>query len=217
MLNRSYSILLELLTTSHKSISSDPTQLYLSYINCRTRYEQLTWPKQKKLLEAHLNNRYPWDNLPNISQLQEEYATIHRRMSDTVIGQLFAEYPDEIDFVLHLSQSGVSEEELGKFFLSSCQLAYFLERINELRDNIPSETFCTYIVPNAGKSREEIEADVLAASQRSAAKFREFLHNYRINGYLDFRHESPSQIYTYLNNRYSLPYDMGNFTRDWNV
>lgn len=80
-----------------------------------------------------------------------------------------------------------------------------------------SEDFCTYIVPNAPKSREEIEADLIRESQKTAAKFREFLHNYRINGYLDFRHETPSQIYDTLNNRYNLPYDKGNFTRDWNV
>lgn len=77
------------------------------------------------------------------------------------------------------------------------------------------QKYCTYIVPGKDRSREEIEANLREKAQQSAASLREFLHNYRILGYLDFRHESPSQIYDTLNARYQLPYSKGNFIRDW--
>jgi len=218
MLLCSYSVLLDLLLRSYNTISNDDKQILISYINCRTRYERLTWPKQKKLFEARLKSRYPWDNLPNSVQLQEEYTTIHRAMSETTIGHLFIEHANETEFAVALAKSNVSEEDLAQFFLSSYQLAYLSECIENLRQAADaSPSYCTYIVPGTDKTRDEIEADLANASRQSAAKFREFLHNYRVNGYLDFRHEVPAQIYTYLHARYNLPYDMGNFTRNWNV
>ena len=75
------------------------------------------------------------------------------------------------------------------------------------------QKYCTYIVPDAGKTRDEIEADLLRASQKSARTFANLLMAYRRDGYLDFRNEAPADIFEYLRERYELTYSAGNFTR----
>lgn len=221
MLARSYSVLLDLLQSSYETLSGDEGQIILSYTNCRARYEQLQWPKQKALLQARLDNTYPWDNQPSATQLQQEYATIQREMAATTIGRLSLEYPDEHDFIIKLAQSGVSEEELGKFFLSSCQLSYLASAIIDLREAaeeaadaariLSAKSYCTYIVPNAPKSREDIEDDLVRGATKSAKVFANLLMRYEKLGYMDFRGEPTSDIYEYLKKRYNLNYDLDNF------
>ena len=65
-----------------------------------------------------------------------------------------------------------------------------------------SEDFCTYIVPGAAKSREELEADIERASHKSASIFARLLKSYKDHGFLDFRGESASDIYAYFKERY---------------
>ena len=79
--------------------------------------------------------------------------------------------------------------------------------------NYDSQKYCTYIVPNALKSRDEIEADTVRASKGSAQKFTHFLLAYEKNGYYDFRGEEPGDIFEYLNERYKLNYTRDNFVR----
>lgn len=78
------------------------------------------------------------------------------------------------------------------------------------------QKFCTYIVPNAGKSREEIEADLQEVSQKSAQRFVRLLLNFEKQGFLDFRGDSSSEVYEYLKERYKLKYSLGNFSRYFN-
>lgn len=73
------------------------------------------------------------------------------------------------------------------------------------------DDFCTYIVPNAPKSREEIEDDLVRGATKSAKVFANLLMRYEKLGYLDFRGEPTSDIYEYLQKRYNLNYDLDNF------
>lgn len=75
------------------------------------------------------------------------------------------------------------------------------------------QKYCTYIVPGSGKTRDEIEADLERASQKSAKIFAKLLTSYRNNNYLDFRGETPADIFEYMKDRYGLTYSLGNFTR----
>lgn len=101
---------------------------------------------------------------------------------------------------------------------------YVMEKIEELENeqtdvaSIPAsdvvpEDFCTYIVPNAAKSREEIEADLVRGATKSAKVFATMLMRYEKEGYLDFREEPISDIFEYLKERYTLTYDLDNFRR----
>ena len=78
------------------------------------------------------------------------------------------------------------------------------------------QKYCTYIVPNAGKTRDEIEADLERASKKSAKTFVNLLLSYEREGYLDFREESTPDIFEYLKKRYNLTYTSGNFARYFN-
>lgn len=76
------------------------------------------------------------------------------------------------------------------------------------------QPFCTYTVPNALKTREEVEIDLVRASKKSASTFARLLLSYMKNGYLDFRGEDPSEIFEYLQKRYDIThYRAGNFCR----
>ena len=76
------------------------------------------------------------------------------------------------------------------------------------------QPFCTYTVPNALKSREEVEIDLVRASKKSASTFARLLLSYMKYGYLDFRGEEPSEIFEYLQKRYDIThYQAGNFCR----
>ncbi len=76
------------------------------------------------------------------------------------------------------------------------------------------QPFCTYTVPNALKSREEVEIDLVRASKKSASTFARLLLSYMKYGYLDFRGEDPSEIFEYLQKRYDIThYQSGNFCR----
>ncbi len=74
-------------------------------------------------------------------------------------------------------------------------------------------TYCTYIIPNAPKPRDEIELDLKRASQQSAQRFCNLLSNYEKNKYLDFRNESVPSIYSYFKERYRLSYHLDTFQK----
>lgn len=76
------------------------------------------------------------------------------------------------------------------------------------------QPFCTYTVPNALKTREEVECDLVRSSQKSASTFARLLKAYEKQGYLDFRGEDPSEIFEYMQKRYDITkYQSGNFCR----
>ena len=93
------------------------------------------------------------------------------------------------------------------------QITHAGKQPKEEKPKKPKQKYCTYIVPNAGKTRDEIEADLVRASQKSANTFVRLLISYEENGYLDFRDEAPADIFEYLKDRYNLKYSLGNFTR----
>lgn len=79
--------------------------------------------------------------------------------------------------------------------------------------SVPRMPYCTYIVPNAPKTRDEIEYDIERAAGKSAQTFANLLTRYKEKGYLDFRGESPHEVYEYMKERYLFDYTEGNFTR----
>ena len=97
---------------------------------------------------------------------------------------------------------------------------YLIERLEDdlgidekEEDNIISQRYCTYIVPGALKSRDEIEADLREVSKRSAQRFARRLIVYEGNGYLDFYGDTPKEVYEYLKKRYRLTYSQDHFIR----
>ena len=95
---------------------------------------------------------------------------------------------------------------------------YLLERIKddlEIEDDLTAESqpYCTYIMPNAPKPREEIEADIKMASTRSAQRFANRLLALERLEYLNFLGDTPREIYDYLKARYNLPYSAENFIK----
>ncbi len=137
-----------------------------------------------------------------LKNLKKENSKDNRdKLGDTMISlkaynSLYARLRD---LILYVTQR-VKEEKLQ-------------EEIQQLKPKNQKQKYCTYIVPDSGKTRDEIEADLQRASQKSAKTFANLLMAYHNNCYLDFRGESPADIFEYLKDRYGLTYSLGNFTR----
>lgn len=68
---------------------------------------------------------------------------------------------------------------------------YLIERLkDELGVSDRSQPYCTYSIPNAAKSRDEIEADILRMSKEEAPRFARFLISYERQQLFDFRGDS---------------------------
>lgn len=99
---------------------------------------------------------------------------------------------------------------------------YLIDRLKDdlgIEDSLSakSQPYCTYISPDAPKPREEIEADIVMASKRSAQRFvNRLLAMYR-HGYLDFLGDTPKEVFDYLQNRYDLPYSAEHFVRYFKI
>ena len=172
---------------------------------------------------AYRNKCYEIFIAHRVKLLQKEYLKEHRNDKDT------ANYHAEILKDLRLEYHYKFKK--GNFQLDD-QTAYaslkarmedmiaYLEEIckkesaiNEHVPKRPKQKYCTYIVTNAGKTRDEIETDLVRASQKSANTFVNLLLAYKRDGYLDFRNEASADIFEYLKERYNLKYSLGNFTR----
>ena len=100
-------------------------------------------------------------------------------------------------------------------------LTYLQDNMNLLQNsqlvnitnNVTAFPYCTYIVTDTDKTRDEIEADIVRAAKKSAQTFANLLTNYKLKGFLDFRGETPKEIYEYMKERYNLTYSAANFTR----
>ena len=93
-------------------------------------------------------------------------------------------------------------------------IAYLKNEIGvEDTTSAKSQPYCTYISPNAPKPREEIEADIVMASKRSAQRFANRLLAMNRLEYLDFLGDTPKEVFDYLKERYDLPYSAENFIR----
>lgn len=135
------------------------------------------------------------DDLENANIFISKY--IH---SGTISTELLFQKADEID----------STDQLNAVKLYLHAVGLDQQRVNRLKGNKaktpmitpPRTDYCTYIVTDADKSREEIEADIERASHKSASIFARLLKSYKDHGFLDFRGESASDIYNYFKNRY---------------
>lgn len=146
--------------------------------------------KEYEYYEELLKNLKKENNQSSKQKLAENALTVKAYNS------LFARLRD---LIIYVSQR-VKEEKLK-------------EDILQLKTKSHKQKYCTYIVPNSGKTRDEIEADLVRASQKSAKTFANLLTAYEDNNYLDFRGEAPADIFEYLKDRYGLTYSLGNFTR----
>ena len=162
-----------------------------------------------------------------IERIRKKYTISEQRLKKE------SEYYEELLKNLKKENSKDNREQLGNGMISLKAynslfarlrdlILYVTQRIKEektkeemqqLKSKKPKQKYCTYIVPNAEKSRDEIEEDLIRASQKSANTFVRLLISYEENGYLDFRDEAPADIFEYLKDRYNLKYSLGNFTR----
>lgn len=93
---------------------------------------------------------------------------------------------------------------------------YLIERLkDELGVSDRSQPYCTYSIPDAAKSRDEIEADILRMSKEEAPRFARFLISYERQQLFDFRGDTPRDIFNYMAERYDLPYSAGQFIRNF--
>ena len=75
-----------------------------------------------------------------------------------------------------------------------------------------SDDYCTYIVPEPKRSRDEIETDLERTSHETASVFAKCLLRLYKNGELDFGGDTVKTIFTYLKQRYNLAYGYPNFS-----
>jgi hypothetical protein len=155
--------------------------------NCSISEQRLK--KESEYYEELLKNL----RRENSQENRQKYADI---LTQKAYDSLFARLRDLMSYVTQRMKMEQTKEELL-----------------QLTSKKPKQKFCTYIVPNSGKTRDEIEEDLIRASQKSANTFVRLLLSYEENGYLDFREESPADIFEYLKDRYNLKYSLGNFTR----
>lgn len=72
--------------------------------------------------------------------------------------------------------------------------------------------YCTYIVPEPKRSRDEIESDIERTSHDTASVFAKCLLRLYKNGELDFGKDTVKTIFAYLKQRYNLSYGYANFS-----
>ena len=117
MLNKSYSVLLDLMISCHDAIHNmNDESIMLAYKNREARYEQLYWTekKDKGAFYCSLDKLYPWGK-PTQMQLQEYHQNTLQELGKTRIGKLFVEH-EEQDFILEVAKLDLRENELYEFF-----------------------------------------------------------------------------------------------------
>lgn len=93
---------------------------------------------------------------------------------------------------------------------------YLIERLkDDLGLSDKSQPYCTYSLPDATKTRDEIEIDLRRASKHGAPRFARLLLHYEKQNLLDFRGDSPREIFDYMSERYDLEYTAGQFIRNF--
>ena len=140
MLLKSYSVILELLLATSRSIKDDPRNILLSYTNTLTRYEQLQWSKDEKLLLNRIAASYPWDEGPTAKQLQDYYAKQSHELIDTPCGKDYMKHREDTEkLAIAIAKLQPTEEQLAEFFRRTHELDYLQQKIRDLQEQETNE------------------------------------------------------------------------------
>lgn len=164
----------------------------------------------------------------HIKRIKRKYTNIEQRSKKE------SDYYSELLESLKTENKSDNKRRMGDMYTTKAYnslfarlrdlINYVAQRLKEVKNNEEKESqelkpakrrqkYCTYIVPNMGKTRDEIEEDLQSTSQKSAQRFARLLLNYERYLFLDFRGDTPAEIYEYMKGRYNLKYSAGNFTR----
>lgn len=160
-------------------------------------------------------------SLPDLTPMQNRffYRALQKLCTFTNDRFDFSTGEENVAHYICLNYASLSPSDQQAFF----RFRHLVTLIQSDMDMLPSQDvslsqttrevsgYCTYIVPNAPKSREEVEDDLVRGATKSAKVFANLLMRYEKLGYLDFRGEPTSDIYEYLQKRYNLNYDLDNF------
>ena len=79
-------------------------------------------------------------------------------------------------------------------------------------DTHTAHNLCTYIVPDAPRPAEDIEADLVRTAAQSASVFANCLMRLERQGCLDFGNDTVKTIFLYLKDWYGIGYSYANFS-----
>lgn len=130
MLNKSYSVLLDLLLSCYQSLQEDDAMVLAAYANSEQRYEQLHWKKDGEAFKQTISNRFPWNPAPTVDQLKEYYKELFTEFKNTRCGELFTSHHRD-EFILLLAKEEVDDKELRDFYRERKQL----EELNTMISN----------------------------------------------------------------------------------
>lgn len=149
MLNKSYSVLLDLMLSCYQQIQENDTNTLLAYSNCKARYEQLYWTDKhdKGAFLLTMDKLFPWDQ-PTKMQLQDLYQTKLNELKKTRIGRIYVN-SNHFDFVTKISKLSLSDTEIMDFFREQKELEELLSMINDYVTDIVDDNLSS----SAGKKR----------------------------------------------------------------
>lgn len=164
MLNRSYSVLLELLMATQQSARRSKETTITAYHNAEERYRQLTWTKDRKSIDLRIESKYTWENLPSSQQLRSDYDALHNEYVQSRLGNLRITHPDEEDFIITIARLNLEENELTDFFRYQCSLNYYRDliaqrKLDETAANCVRKF--SYIKSDIPSDIREIESTIL--------------------------------------------------------
>ena len=140
MLQKSYSVMLELLLSTSRSLKNDTANIILSYTNTHERYMQLQWSKDEKQFQNRIATTYPWDEGPTASQLQDFYAELSNELTNTPCGKAYMHHHEELEkMVLTIAKLQPTEEQLTEFFRRTHELEYLQKKILYLQQQETDE------------------------------------------------------------------------------
>lgn len=133
ILNRSYSVILELLLKTYKDGKNDTQNIHVSYVNALARYEQLQWSKDEKLFQARLETKFPWEEGPTANQLQNFYAELSDELLKAPCGKEYSEHHNNSEkLAVAIADLQPTEEQLTTFFRRIHELEYLQQQITIL-------------------------------------------------------------------------------------
>ena len=135
LLQKSYSVILELLINTSCSIKNNPANIILGYANSLTRYDQLQWGKDEKLFQTRIETNYPWDEGPTAKQLQDFYATQSEELINTPCGKAYMQHHKDTEkLAIAIAKLQPTDEQLTDFFRRTHELEYLQQTIRNLQE-----------------------------------------------------------------------------------
>jgi len=192
MLDKSYSVMLELLLTCYQSLQRDKKAIILAYENSKARYEQLNWKKDKEYFYRALEKVFVWDE-PTKMQLQGYYQERLRNLEKTRLGKVYVEH-DRDDFILEVAKLNLRENELHDFFRELMTLEELQQMVKHTVDIVQDDVITETTKKNTGPRIKYLFIDGVAKKEDTYVKNRE---KYRFMQYMKAHNLSSRSLTCY--------------------